>query len=94
LVRTDEIESSFSSGSYSLPTSVFDFRDKESQPFSVRYGKAMCEQISFDFLVRGQVAIWITGQHMDFVAFFSELTAQMIGDSPGSTDGVREENIC
>jgi hypothetical protein len=94
LVRTDEIEGSFSTDSYGLPIGVFDFRDKESQPFSAWYGKAMREQISFHFLVRGQIAIWITRQDMDFVALFCEFMAQMKNDPACAANGVREENIC
>ena len=54
----------------------------------------MCDEIVLDLLVRGKGAPRIAGEHMDLMSSTAELMAEVIGDSAGTTDGVREKDVC
>jgi hypothetical protein len=93
-MSADKIEVGFLDSPFGLAVGIPDFAEKETHSFACGEIESMRKQIGFYLFVRGKAAFRIAREHMDFMPSFAELMAEVISHSPGSADGVREENIC
>jgi hypothetical protein len=93
-MSANKIEIGFVTRSLGGVIGVLDFGTKEACAFADGQVESMHEKVRFNLLARGQGSVWIPGDHMDFMPSSAELVAEVIGDPAGSTDGVREENVC
>ena len=53
----------------------------------------MRKKIGFNLLVRKEGSLRIAREYMDFMPSSGELTAEMIGNSPRTTNGIGKQDI-
>jgi hypothetical protein len=93
-VGADEIEIDLPAHPVRRAAGILDFREKEVHAFACGQIESVRKKIRLNLLVRGEGFLGIAREHMNFMSPFRELVAEVIGNSTGSADGVRKEDIC